>query len=333
MDRLARRILILRGRRTAEQAPATYTREACVRARAARRLRALVAQDRVVVLQHPRWAEPREFLESVAVELQLGSPPARAEVVDLTKMRLRRPSEAWSRLLAAVAELAAAPLGSAAAWPVARAGFRFGLRDLLDRVEPAGPIKVLVLVGAQRLPLEVVEDLGAVWAGWAAGFDGASPLRLVLSMEGDQAAAIVPDAAIVELPDFSPIEALHYLVARVGPEDAEQLAAVVSQVGGLPAALRGVAELGGLAGASGMAAARLALGDEFAAMHEAKTIVCADERLAERVEALERAPATFDAQLDVPLRRAGLVQVSGPRGSQRTALRSPLVARVDQAAG
>jgi hypothetical protein len=323
----------LRGKRLGVFSEGARLREGSVRARASRTVRVWVRRGQIVVLQHARWSEPLAFLEELAVDLEVADSPVQAKVIDLGRMRVRRPSEAWSRFLSLVAELAQAPLASAAAWPVARAGFRHGLRQALDRITADRPPCVLLCAGAQHLPLEVVEDLGSVWSEWALTWDGLPPLRLVLAMEGGQAEAIVPGAVLVDLPDYSDVEALRYLVSRLGDEEVDDLRATVAAVGGLPAAVHEVAEVGGLDEPRAASSVRLALGAAFPAMLEAKTIVCSDDRLAARLESLEQAPQDFVDEVDPALRRAGLVRVYGTPEARRTALRSPLMARIEQATG
>jgi hypothetical protein len=188
---------------------------------------------------------------------------------------------------------------------------------------------VVFCVGAQALPIEVAEDVARVWASFTPVPRG-SVFSMVLAIQGDIRGDL-PGTQEIELPDFGPGEAFRFLVSRLGADDPGRLREVVEAVGGLPRALDEVASRGGLGDPSAPFAVRSALGDALPAMLEAHMIVCSDDRLADRVDALAEGALPYEPALDVALQRAGLVRVGGTPSNRVSALRSPLLARIEDA--
>lgn len=339
MHRLDRRILLAQGKRHLHVDPLHYRTEAFARTRAARRLRAWLRQGRVVVLQHPRWADVEGFLDQVAFDLSVDDTPLDSRVVAVEGRPGRSGPAVWSDVLGAVGRgLGAA--GQAMA-PAARPGFVARLEQLFRRSSP-GPARPVALLirGAEVWPLDVLEDLLDAARRAGAGARSRDRVRLVLAVCSDARRLADRADAALTLPDPTPEEALRWLAARVdAPRPA--LDAAVAEVGALPEALRRLVEddLDDAAAAPVAAARRAvrlggaALDALWSHVRAAVDGVCADDRLAERLETLADGEAhTTDPDLDLPLARAGLVTVVSWSSPARTRLRTPAIARLGDVA-
>ena len=129
MNRLTRRLRILRDKRNGCFDPDQRYLEGASRTKAARRVRAKM-RDR--------------FLDELSVDMQVGRPRISARVVPLGLVKGFDVHEVWAFLLRSVVELCHLDLEGPASQPMHRAGFREVLGALLDRTTDA-PRRALLL--------------------------------------------------------------------------------------------------------------------------------------------------------------------------------------------
>lgn len=315
--------LLRAARRRSGFDPRLAERASSPRERAARRVRWALAQGRPVILQHPRWAAIRWFLVDTAIDLRIGRPACKGRVLDMSEVAVRQEQQAWARLLASIATTLRTDLPSAAAWPMAREGFRFGLVHLFDAASRHGTGRALLCCGVEHLGVSVMRDLCLAWQEHAAA-QGPRAVRMLLAIREGMGDLPLDDAARVRLDDPDEDEAVELLGELLGTRDPHLLEAVVRRVGAVPGFLESVAHAGpehrGTAG----------LGPMYEELLDALQIARTDERLDARLDALQGHPdgLAMDADADVALERAGLVRLVHTGrigGGRRALLRSPLI--------
>jgi hypothetical protein len=324
-DHFSRRRILRRGARLTDVSPEIVRAEAWPRTRAGRRIRAALRRGKLVVLHYARWSDVTGFLDDLSVDLTTAEPSMLVSRLDLSDPLLREPPGAWSRLLAIVSRHADVPLPSAAAWPMAREGFRFGLQSIFEAAQN-GPRRVLLAERGHHVPWEVLADMAQAWNDWASTRAESASIRMLVSTRGQVPGAIPKDCELIELPDFGHREAVSHLVGWLGVEKAFDATRVVDALGPVPELLRQIVATGSLP-AIGTPDARLAAwGRELRRVQEAVQIARSTEALAARLDALEAGPQPWDSAADPALVLAGLaIRRAGGR-HPLTAVRSPTLA-------
>jgi hypothetical protein len=329
MNRLDRRMIVVAGRRRVPLAPWELAIERRVRGAAARRARAMLRQGRMVLMRHPRWADVPGFLHDLAEDLAVDAPEILSTRLDLSNLVTQGGQvgpEGWARLLSRLSEAAGVPLPTAAAWPMAREGFRFGLHAVLEGSREM-PRRALLAHGAHHLPVDVLQDLAHTWAKWSR--PGAEPpsLRLLLAVRGANVDAI-EDAHLLTLPDWEVNELTSYLTGWLGlvPDVARKLAIAT---GGLPEVVRRVILRGRVQGRDPDVVVLEALGSLRGQVEETLRVCRAEDQLAARLDALCEESLPYEPGVDDSLVSTGVVRVVGRRPELWAELRSPVVRRLD----
>lgn len=328
MHRLERRMIVVAGRRRQGVDASALRAETRRRAVALRRVRGLLRQGHLTLLQHPRWADVPGAFEDLEQDLLLASPAIRAVRVDLATHRGTGP-KAWARLLDVLASAVGAPMPSAAAWPMSREGFRFGLHTLLEACRHAPP-RAILAAGAHHVSVDVLSDLADVWAQWARPGDTGTPVRLLLAVRHANVAHLPAAARVVDLPDWSPAELVDHFIGWLGctPSTARGLARAT---GGLPDAVR--ATIAGFRAAEGPLEGVVfhGLGGLRPRLEATLRAARADTDLADRLDELLHTAQPSVPVADPTLVRAGLARTElGPNGWM-TELRSPVLRALDRA--
>ncbi|MEZ4321181.1 MAG: hypothetical protein R3F61_27145 [Myxococcota bacterium] len=327
MNRLTRRIAILRGKREGAFDPNQYYFENARRTRLARAVRVHLRFGRPVVLVAPRWSQAEVFLEDLSVDLSLGDPSILARTLSLAPLKGLTAHQGWGWLAAAVAEFCQIHLEEGPAWQaVSRRGFRAVMAELMARAEGGRP-RCLLVHHVEHLPVDALTDLVDVFREHVARFPHGRCFNLLLAGSVDARHFDLAGAVRMVLPDFSTIEAVEILVEHLGPLDAHRLRHVVDVVGGVPALLDALGE-SGENDLSGVLADRenlwRALGIVADEVRHALDIVNSDERLSTRLERLARlGPLPEDPEFDFPLRQAGLVRQQIGTTGVHTIIRTP----------
>lgn len=307
-QRLDRRLTILRGKRRGCFDPDQPYLERAVRARQARRLRALLRRGSPVLVTTPRWSQLDGFLDDLATDLRVGSPAIESRTLSLAPLAGRAPAECWNWLALALTGFGGLSVAEGEAWQlVSRAGFRLALRTLFERIDGPTP-RCLLVHGLEHLPAECVEDLAGGFADHRRSRPDDHRLNLLLAGAAPVAEGAVPDFEPVRLPDHGPQEAVERMVEHLGPSDLRRLRDLVAVVGGIPAVLDAFGTAASerigevLANRGAVWRALGALGDELCGAYDAVASIEAEERL----QALAAGTLPVDP-VDEPLARAGLV--------------------------
>lgn len=325
MNRLTRRLALLRAKRRGCWDPDQAWFETAPRTRAARALRVTLRRQQPVLLAAPRWSEAHRFLDDLATDLALGKPDVVARPLSLAPLSGRTPLQAWAWLLQALTEFCGQHHDGPAASAVSSEGFHRVARTLFERSR-SGPRRCLLIHAAEMAPMEALTDLVDVFAEHRQRYPDGAGLNLLLCGAVDLPRAIAAGFVHVDLPDFGPGEAREALAEAVGPAPGTLLQQLVAVIGGVPALVDAVARLD-LARQGEIAADRSALwrllgalGDE---VRGAAHILSADGRLAQRMEAIaRRGPLDTEPDVDGALVRAGLVSAKG----RAVQLRAPVFA-------
>jgi hypothetical protein len=310
--------------------PAQHLLEHGLRGRAARSIRTHLRQMRPVVVRAPRWSSPARFLEQLALDLAVGFPGVGCRTVDLRPMKGRKASEAWQFTLHAFSQLGRQEWSrETPTMVVDRGGFRFALERLLQRAHAHAQRDIALLAhGAEHLPVEIIEDLGAAWEGYRASHPEAPRCTLLLTVSAGAGTIRLGGADIIDLVDLGESES----VARIGTASglsATQIRDVARFTGGIP----------GLVDAAGerlRADGRLphdadvllhSLGPLVDEIRGAVDIIQMDGAAADRLDQLGDGGAHLsDPGLDGPLKMAGLIRPVRTRGEPHVAIRAPAIA-------
>lgn len=331
MQRLDRRIRILRGKRQGAFDPDQHFLGQAFRARAARKVRLHLRRQQPVILITPRWSQGRAFLDDVGVDLALGSPAIHCRTLSMAPMLGHSVHDAWTWLVRAVVEFCGVPIEGPVAQAVDRHGFRHVMRELFKRVR-TGPRRALLIHQVEQLEVEARDDLIRVFTEHADAVGPERRINLLLACSVDAPSFDLRGAERVFLPDYTDLEAREALVELAGPSPAHDLQYVVGMVGGVPAFLE---RLGAEAEQSGgrLPSSRdelwKALGPLADEVRGAISILNTDDRHAERFdEVLSLGPVPFDPERDPPLLRAGVLQEIYGGLSAKVMVRAPLFAEL-----
>lgn len=273
----------------------------------------------------PRWSAPQAFLEDVALDLAVGEPSVGCRTVSFRPLANRSTGEAWNFILRVLAELA----GEARMVPAVadRRGFLFAAERLLDEAHEDAPYPVALLAhGCENLPVEVLIDLGQIWAEYSARSAGARRCTLLLSGSVDTPALDVGGAMRVELSDFGEEEAEETLTTFVrAPHSVLHRASRFS--GGVPALVHALAEGASETGLpthpEDLLRVMGPVGDE---LRSAVNAALTSPRVADRLDELLRGvPLLEDPAVDRELLMAGLLRRVRVRGDRLVELRSPAI--------
>ncbi|MFK7928480.1 MAG: hypothetical protein AB8H79_09835 [Myxococcota bacterium] len=330
MNRLDRRLTLLRAKREGTFDPDQPFLESAARTRAARKVRVLMRRQVPVALLTPRWSRPDRFLDELSVDLQVGRPRVAAHVVPLGVVHGRQVHEIWAFLLRSIVEACHLELTGPASQPMHAAGFRKVLEELLERTV-GGPRRALLLHGVEHLDLDTLTELAKVLTRHHEEYQEKARFNLLfagsatLPKSGLEAfdRTVLPDLGVDES-----IQVLHEYVDRGDPAEIELSAALV---GGVPALLHAVgmaAEREGQFPTSQEALWR-AIGPLAEELRAAVDIVAADGSLAERLEDVARdGTLPLEPKRDASLVRAGLLRGVPRARRPRVTVRAPLISQL-----
>lgn len=320
MNRLDRRMRLLRGRQHVAFDPEQLKVEAAPRERAARLARGALATERPVVVRHARWSAVRWWMDDLATDLRVADRPWNAVVVDMAKVS--KPDEAWMRVPAALAQALGVTAAHRATIAASREAFRESTGMVLRKARARRHRKVLLCLNADALGYALLEDLCASWTAAVSEMTpGTSPM-LVLSCQIGGQSLPLPHAVSFLLPDPTRDEAIRLAAELLGADDPARLAQLVDVLGPVPDFLLAAVRAGAPRDPRRLPEA---LGPLYRELAEAIDIVSATDALAARLEVLVKGPQPFQRQEDNALWRSGLVSVRGRSGVRQTSLRSPLM--------
>ncbi len=332
MNRLDRRIAIIKAKKSGSFDPDQVYLGNAQRGRVARKLRTLIRNGQPSVLVTPRWSEASSFLDDLVADLQLGTPKVRARTLSVAPLQGRSNLEAWNWLVRAVMEFADLPMDGPLSHVIDRSGFRAALGGVFRRTVRSEPSALLICC-AEHVPFEVLQDFVGAYDDHVIEAGEQRRLTLLLSGMITHKSFALREAPRLWLPDFGPREAVEALAECIGIADPHALWAMVGAVGGVPAMIERL----GRSGEQGLiphdrASLWRALGPLVDEIRAAVAIVSSAERLAERVETLAASGlVSEEPMLDASLVQAGLLVRDVRKDEARVALRAPLFA--DLAAG
>lgn len=236
INRLERRIAILRGKREAAFDPDQHYLEKAWRSRVTRQVRVHVRRMEPIVVIAPRWSQPRRFFDDLSADLLLGEPSVVARPLSLLPLQGRTPHQAWAWLVQAVTEFCHLTLEGPAWQVVSRRGFRHVMAELFERAEE-GDRRCLMIHGLEHIHVEALRDLIAVFSEHVATRRGEPHFNLLLSSGVDAEHFRFEGFRRVVLSDYGEDEAIEALVEHIGPRERGLLASLVDVVGGVPAFL------------------------------------------------------------------------------------------------
>ncbi len=333
MNRLERRLRILRGKRLGTFDPEQHYLESALRGRTARKVRAELRRMDPVILLTPRWSRSQAFLEDLALDLAVGLPPIGCRTVSFRPLKGKGETDAWVYVLAVLAQL------SVDRWTEARAplvcsrlGFRTAAVELLLRAQDRPGARVALLAhGAEYLPFEVLIDLSTAWLEFTRMQPQGRRTTLLLAATVDAPHIQLGDARRVMLQDLGEAEAAASLVSRMGMVSPMRLETAAQFTGGIPDVVEalgiGARQLGQLPpSASGMVRALGPLADEI---RSAVDIAASDPLVAERLEQfLEGEALNEEPIVDRTLVMAGLLRRTHQDGAEKVVLRAPAIGDV-----
>jgi len=329
MNRLDRRMKILAGKRDGAFDQDQYWFEKARRERVARRVRSRLRRMEPMVLVTPRWSKARRFLDDVATDLQLGEPSVRCRTLSLLPLAGRSLPQSWAWLVAAVTGFCNVDLPGPAWQAVSGQGFRAVMSDLLARAED-GPARCLMIHGLEHLHVEALTDLISVFDDHVRQTGQGRRFNLLLAGTIDASHFEFEAVQRIILTDFSDEEAREVLVEHMGPVEHHLLDATVGLVGGVPAILDQVGELG-LSCLTEIAANRdavwKALGTLAVEIRAAFDIVASDDELSTRLEALAAEGVLPELpESDYRLIRTGLIKAGSRERRGTIQMRAPVFA-------
>lgn len=311
MNRLDRRLAILRGKREGAFDTDQYYLERARRTRISRQVRNRLRRMEPVALVTPRWSQPQRFLDDVATDLLLGEPAVTCRTLNLLPLHGRTQHQAWAWLVQAITELCGLTLDGPAWQAVSRLGFRTVVRSLLARAEASGTRRCLMIHGMEHCQVDALHDLIEIFDDHVRSTGRKRRFNLLLAGAIESPGFVFAGAEPVTLPDFSEMEAVEVLVEHLGPLEAHRLRSVVALVGGVPAMLDalGSEPEGRLSEImQDREAVWRVLGHLALEIRSAFDIVAADSDLMQRLELIAReGPLPEEPEQDARLVRAGLV--------------------------
>jgi len=330
MNRLDRRLHLLRAKRKGCFDPDQPYLESAARARAARKVRVLLRRQVPVALLTPRWSRPDRFLDELSVDLQVGRPRVTARVVPLGVVHGRAVHETWDFLLRCVVEACHLDLQGPASQPMDKGGFRRILNELLARTV-GGPRRALLLHGTEHLDLDTLRELMGVLKDHQEAYGREARFNMLFAGSATLPRVGMEHVERVVLPDLTVDEAVAALWEYVDQGDQNDIELASALVGGVPALLHAVglnAEVDGDFPTTQEAVWR-AIGPLADELRAAVDIVAADEGLAERLEDVARSGTMpLDAKVDGSLVRAGLLRGVPRTRRPRVTVRAPLIAQL-----
>jgi hypothetical protein len=330
MNRLERRLRILRDKRQGSFDPEQHYLESALRGRTARKVRTHLRRMEPVILLTPRWSRAQQFLEELALDLAVGSPPVGCRTVSFQPLRGKGETDAWVYCLAVLAQLsedrwteARAPL------VVSRLGFRTAAVELLMRAQHRPGARVALLGHAsEQLPFQALLDLSTAWREFARIQPEDRRTTLLLAATVDAPHIRLGDARRVLLDDLGEAEAAATLVSRIGLANPMLLESAARFTGGVPDIVDrlgyGARSLGHLpSSASGMVRALGPLADEI---RSAVNIAASDPMVAERLEQfLDCSTLDEEPVVDRTLVMAGLIRRNHKEGQGKMTIRAPAI--------
>lgn len=330
MPRVERRIRHGSLARPASLDPLLLHLDAELRGRTARKLRVELRRGTTVLLSTPRWSNPAEFLEDLALDLAVGEPGIGCRTVSFRPARGRGVAESWQVVLRVFAQIGQPRwVQGPPAFVVDARGFRHRLAQILADTED-GLRCPFALLGhdIDCLPVEVLEDIGQVWAAHVAE-RGVERRSLLLLAGATDVGATVPGATRLELLDYGREEAVEALLEQGGSFPGRALRSLAGFTGGVPVLVETLAEriASGRVPALHPQALLGALGPVADELRGAVDIALAHGELAERLgELLPGDPVPEQPELDRPLLAAGLARRSRAGGGATVELRAPAIA-------
>jgi hypothetical protein len=331
MHRFERRRPLLRGRREASFAREQLRVEGAPRARLARRIRGHLRRLEPVALLAPRWSAPQAFLEDLALDLALGEPAVGCRTVSFRPLMSRSIPEAWNFLLRVLGELAGEDWSTRIVPMVCdRRGFFNASAMLLEQAQDEIDYPIALLAhGAEHLPVEVLEDLGQVWARYVDDVRDGRRCTLLLAGAVETPALGLGAAPRIDLADFGEVEATETLGLELGDLDPADVTRAARFSGGVPALVQALAS--GVRAAdqppSSPAALLRALGSVGDELRGALQGVLTMPDAAERLHTLLDGDLhPEDPALDAELILAGVVRRVKRPGAPQVTLRSPAFA-------
>lgn len=323
-NRFERRLVILRGKRERCFDRNQYYLEQAVRARAARKVRALLRRGQPVVLITPRWSSPQRFLDDIAGDLAIAPPPMHAHTLGVSSQQGRTRFQVWTYLLRALVELCELELDGPVNTAVDRHGFRAVMADLLRR-SLSGPDRVLMVHGFEHLDLEARSDFAQVFEEHMEFAGPRRKINLLLANSVDGPAFELPGSVRITLPDYAQLEAVEALVEFLGPMEPTPLKAAAARTGGVPALLEAVGADAVERGALPRDGDELwrALGPLADEIRSVTDILAADPDLG---DLLERLVEDGVLKRDPAAERLLVAGLARERGADALELRAPLLA-------
>lgn len=330
MNRLTRRLTLLRAKRLGCFDRDQYWVESADRARVARKVRSRLRRMQPVVLLTPRWSSPRRFLDDVATDLLIGSPEVTCRTLDCTQLKGLTIHQAWAWFASALAELAGLRLDGPAWQAVSRLGFQHVITQALRALQEGHHRRCLMLFALEQVPLEALEDLVAAFESWRDEVDE-DDLRFTLLLAGSVTGEDLQVGGAgrpLVLPDYAHREAVEALVEDLGPLEAHRLSAVIDVVGGVPLLIEQLATQG--EGVVGEIVARpesvwRLLGPVATQVRGAYEILASDEQMMDRLDTLTNdGPQPELVEVDPVLVLAGFATRTRDRHLTRVQIRASL---------
>ncbi len=305
--------------------------EDALRGRASRSIRTHVRRMEPVLVRTPRWSAPACFLEDLALDLAVGEPGIGCRTVNLQPLKGRKATESWQFTLHVFAQLGRREWRHRPPRMVAdRGGFRFALSELIEEAHRSAPHPVALLAhGAEHAPVEIIEDLAAVWDLYCERHPTVRRCTVLLAGTAGDNWWPLNDAPRVDLVDYGTAEAAAAIVGQGAELPFSSLRKIAHFSGGVPGIVSAVGE---------QVRQQSSLPDEEDALFEslgpladeirgAVDIVHMDSALADRLydlvsgESMPIAPEVDDA-----LTLAGLVRPVRAHGDGHVELRAPAIA-------
>lgn len=318
MQRLDRRIKILRGKRnTAYDTNQTYLAGAD-RERVARKIRRHLRQLDPIVLKTPRWSQAPELLDDVLVDVAIGEPKVRCKLLSVSPMQGRSAADCWTYLVRAIMEFCDLTIEGPAGQAVSRHGFRSVMGNLLRRTIH-GERSALLLHGVETMNVEALEDLVHVFSHHLKEAGEARKLTLLIAGSVAMPHLELPGAVYLRLPDYGREEAVEHMVEYLGHTPPGPVNRALELVGGVPALVDCLGEQAQTKGFGSSKEDHLkALTPMMEELRGAISIVSADQALAERLEDVARHETLPMEEMDMKLIRAGILRRCGGRFDQVT---------------
>lgn len=331
MSRLQRRMHLDQVLDPAAVDPGQRLVESALRGKTARKIRTELRRGVPVVLHTPRWSQPHHFLEDVSLDLAVGEPGILCRTVSLRPAGGLSPRDAWPLVLRAFAQLGQRRwVSGPSAAILDRRGFRTLLSQILTDAEGAARQPVALLAhGADRLPVELLEDIAQVWGEHETLFAGERQAGLLLAGAAGTTLVAPRSATRMDLSDYGEDEAVATLQQRGGPFPSRALRSLARFTGGIPSLVDALGERMAEGGTPPLEPDALldSLGPLAQELRGAVDIASTQEHLAERLHALRFGDDLPEApQLDQPLIDAGLLRRFRGAGGSRVALRAPAIA-------